>query len=257
MYPPKYTKGARSDLTVETPDRSATLAWIEVELGKNADQIKDYCERYSEPVKSVWGKRIDGGDLSLEEIRDYLGKHTGNLPPQTKINVRHLMQLIKDGLGRCDGSKNLNLNEFLESFENFEIQTAASRLLDVANEAGAHIWQIGSGVRIRAKCQLVEGGNVIVAWIYPPNRPGLSNLKGLKDFSFGARISTLHDCSHPELQATLEQWIEKWSNNKELTTEYVSNKEYRAYSINPNDAVKHIDTLACHLKDIISKVGKL
>ncbi|MXY20260.1 MAG: hypothetical protein F4Y49_02875 [Dehalococcoidia bacterium] len=97
LYPPTNEQGARPDLKVETPDGSTT-AWIEVELGTNVEQIEDYRSRYREPIKSVWGRRDHGGDLSLEEIRDFLSRRVGSLPRQTEVNVRHLRKLIKDGL---------------------------------------------------------------------------------------------------------------------------------------------------------------
>lgn len=97
VYPRTNVREMRPDLTVETLDGS-TIAWIEVELGTNPGQLKDYCERYDESVKSVCGKRNDGGDLSLEQIRDFLSERIGSLPLQTEVNVRHLRKLIDEGL---------------------------------------------------------------------------------------------------------------------------------------------------------------
>ena len=97
LYPPANEHGARPDLKVEAPDGS-TKAWIEVELGTNPEQIEDYRNRYDEPVKRVWGRRGNAGDLSLEEIRGFLSKRVGSLPPQTEVNVEHLRKLIQSGL---------------------------------------------------------------------------------------------------------------------------------------------------------------
>ena len=97
LYPPTNERGLRPDLRVEAPDGSTT-AWIEIELGTNVEQIEDYGERYDEPIKAVWGRRRDGGDLSLEEIQDFLRERIGSLPPQTEVNVRHLSKLINEGL---------------------------------------------------------------------------------------------------------------------------------------------------------------
>lgn len=97
VYPPMNVHEARPDLRVETPDGSATLAWIEIELGTNQDQIEDYRSRYKEPIKSVRGRRSDGGNLSLEEIYEFLGERIGSLSPQTRVNVGHLRKLIREG----------------------------------------------------------------------------------------------------------------------------------------------------------------
>ena len=115
LYPPTNERGARPDLKVETPDGS-TKAWIEVELGTNMEQLEDYGERYDEPIKAIWGRRSDSGDLSLEEIRDFLSERIGSLSPQTKVNVRHLRKLINEGL---DGhSRSQTRSEVSEKMRN-------------------------------------------------------------------------------------------------------------------------------------------
>ena len=98
IYPPTNSRGSRPDLAVSAPDLSRALAWIEVELGTNAGQIADYRNRYSECVKSIWGRREDCGDLSLEEIDEFLGEHLDSLQPQVQMNVKHLRKLIRQGL---------------------------------------------------------------------------------------------------------------------------------------------------------------
>ena len=98
VYPPPNSRGSRPDLAVSTPDVSRILALIEVELGTNAGQIEDYRHRYCEPVKSVWGRRRDCGDLSLEEIEEFLGECIDSLQPQVQMNVKHLRKLIRLGL---------------------------------------------------------------------------------------------------------------------------------------------------------------
>ena len=230
-----------------------------MELDKNECQIKKYRERYSEPVKAVWGRHGSGGDLSVEEIQDYLSGQMSSLSPQIEKNVKHLMKLIKYGLDRSYKVQELigEGGEFLKSFENPDIQEAAFRLLTVAKEAGATLESLGNGVIIKAKCSPVGGGRVRVAWIYPPDRPGQSNLKNLRDFSFGARKDTLSNLTHPKLQVILEQWIEEWRNSKDFHAECVMNRDYTAYSVNPNDAVKYIDFIEDRLQEVIMKVSKL
>ena len=99
-YPPRNHKGCRPDLKVVHPTRldGDAVAWIEVELGTNTSQIKDYRERlHPDSVKSLWGKRSHGGDLSLEEVAEFLKNRTG-LDAQTAVNVQQLVDLIEEGL---------------------------------------------------------------------------------------------------------------------------------------------------------------
>lgn len=98
VYPPTNVNGYRPDLKVVSLD-GTTRAWIEVELGTDESQVTRYREEYCEPVKTVWGRKSDGADLSLEEIADYLEtclkrSATG----QMAVNVDHLCKLIQDGL---------------------------------------------------------------------------------------------------------------------------------------------------------------
>ena len=97
LYPPTNEGEVRPDLKVEALD-SSTIAWIEVELGTDSEQISRYGNQLPEPVKAVWGKRGSGGDLSLEEISEFLSESADSQSPQTQVNVRHLKKLIDDGL---------------------------------------------------------------------------------------------------------------------------------------------------------------
>ena len=99
-YPPSNRNDCRPDLKVVDPARlnGAAVAWIEVELSKNTGQIKDYGEKlHPDPIRRLWGKRSHGGDLSLEEVAEFLNEQTG-LDPQTTVNVQQLVELIREGL---------------------------------------------------------------------------------------------------------------------------------------------------------------
>ena len=93
VYPPINENGVRPDLKVDSVD-GLTLARIEVELGTNPAQVAKYSSLFTEPIKTVFGRRSHGSDLSLEEIADRLGEEMGKLPPQTLCNVKHLRDQI-------------------------------------------------------------------------------------------------------------------------------------------------------------------
>ena len=98
VYPPTNDGRRRPDLKVV---RDGTrLAMIEVELGTNRVQAEDYCHQFG-TVKTIWGRREYGGNLSLEEVAEFLAgflEEPGCLSPQTRINVQHLSKLIEEGL---------------------------------------------------------------------------------------------------------------------------------------------------------------
>lgn len=99
VYPPSNNgRGYRPDMKVVSPDGSVQ-AWIEVELGTDESQVARYREEFNEPIKTVWGKECDGGNLSLEEIADYLGSlPSENVTGQAALNSEYLYRLIQVGL---------------------------------------------------------------------------------------------------------------------------------------------------------------
>ena len=96
VFPDVGRGGLRPDFRVVRGND--TLARIEVELGKDERQVENYSANFSEPMKTIWGRRRDQGNLSLEEICEYLARQSG-LSPQVTKNVEHLTKLIHDGLG--------------------------------------------------------------------------------------------------------------------------------------------------------------
>ena len=98
VYPPMNVGARRPDLKVVRD--GSELAMIEVELGTNRVQAEDYRDHFCK-VKTIWGKREYGGDLSLEEVAEFVAgflEEPGSLSPQTRINVQHLNKLIEEGL---------------------------------------------------------------------------------------------------------------------------------------------------------------
>lgn len=96
VYPATGHGGLRPDLKVARG--TSTEAWIELELGKDQEQLGRYCKGLDEPVRSIWGTRADEGDLSLEEVSEFLSE-LRNLGPQEMVNAEHLLKSIQVGLG--------------------------------------------------------------------------------------------------------------------------------------------------------------
>ena len=100
VYPPSNRNYRRPDLKVMNPTNldAPARAWIEVELSKDNSQLTDYRKKlHPDPVKSLWGKHSHHGDLSLEEVAEYLSRQQG-LHPQVAVNVQQLVELIREGL---------------------------------------------------------------------------------------------------------------------------------------------------------------
>lgn len=100
IYPPENQRGVRPDFKIASED-GRTLAWVEVELGKDPAQVARYRELLDEPIKTIWGRKSDGADLSLEEIADYLSERCTRLPTlstQSLSQVQHLVKQIEQAL---------------------------------------------------------------------------------------------------------------------------------------------------------------
>ena len=125
IYPPTNVHGRRPDLKVVHD--GSEVAMIEVELGTNARQADDYRMQF-DVVKTIWGKKKDNSDLSLEEIAKFL-EEPRCLSSQTSINVEYLSKLIDQGLSEhLSSRKRGNVSE--EMWEHRLVVTLRDRLGD-------------------------------------------------------------------------------------------------------------------------------
>ena len=137
VYPPENIRGRRPDFMVKS--EGSEVAVIEVELGKNHGQAEDYRAQFA-VVKTIWGTREHGGDLSLEEIAEVLGRRR-RLSAQTKFNVAHLIKLIDEGLsGHSRSSARGNVSE--EMWNHWLVEELRNRLGD---RLDATTGQVGIG----------------------------------------------------------------------------------------------------------------
>lgn len=102
VYPSENQRGVRPDFKI-VDDNNTTLAWIEVELGKDPAQVAKYRDLLDEPIKTIWGRKLDGGDLSLEEIASYLLKRCASQPALSTQSLRQVQHLIKQIKQALDG----------------------------------------------------------------------------------------------------------------------------------------------------------
>ena len=96
IYPPKNYRGVRPDFKIVSRG-GRIMAWVEVELSSDSAQVAKYRDLLDEPVKTIWGRKFDGGDLSLEEIASYLEERCIS-SSQITIQIRHLVRQINQAL---------------------------------------------------------------------------------------------------------------------------------------------------------------
>ncbi len=110
VYPPTNVHSRRPDLKVVRD--GSVLAIIEVELGTDRGQAADYRETFhNQEMKTIWGKKKSGADMSLEAIAEFL-EEPRCLSPQTRMNVQHLSKLIEEGLsGHSPSGERGNVSE--------------------------------------------------------------------------------------------------------------------------------------------------
>ena len=92
FYPPvnQHPVG-RPDLVAV--NAGSVVGWIEVEVGKNEDQLAGYVAHFDERVFSIWG--IGDSDLALMEIGRRAAELEGQMGDlQSKWYLRHLSKLI-------------------------------------------------------------------------------------------------------------------------------------------------------------------
>jgi len=95
------------------------IGYIEVELGKDSAQVKKYEESKRKDIKiySIYGKKEYGGDLSLEEIYNFINSKKQELAQnaQEELSMDLLLELIKHYV--ICGNFNINNKRTLVSDE--------------------------------------------------------------------------------------------------------------------------------------------
>ena len=116
VYPPKNQNEVRPDFKIALS--GTTLAWVEVEIGTDPGQIIRYRKSLSEPVKTIWGRKADSADLSLEEIAEFMSKRCTAFPAltsQVSVQIQHLIEQIEQALdGRSSYQPRNNVSEEMQ-----------------------------------------------------------------------------------------------------------------------------------------------
>ncbi len=93
----EFDIGDRPDFKIEKDGR--LVGYIEVELGKDIAQVNKYNQKTADHIRiySIFGKPSDGGDLSLEEIYNYLKENQVTIirGAQDYWSLKLLLKLIE------------------------------------------------------------------------------------------------------------------------------------------------------------------
>ena len=206
-----------------------------------ADEIPDTLERIVEFLNS----HMPEIEVLAVEIKQFRGESTQTLVP--RILGRAADVSTRSTSGR---RQRLTRESFLEKFDE-ESRSAASRLLDEAQGAGATVYMGTRGLSIRGLC-LRWRSPVSVAWIYPP---GVRGWLGTRAFTFGGAIFDEDPVPDEELRAILQNYADSFREDS-FTTD-VSSKWAARWSVTHSDANQHIDLLVGRVTNVLTELAGL
>ena len=211
-----------------------------------ADGIPDELAR----IVEFLNEQMPNIEVLAVEIKRFQGEFSETLVPPVigRLSGR------RNGGGRS--RRNLTREQFLSEFEDGEVRDAAKTLIDLGNKTDASIYFGTRGASIRAHCPLY-GQPITVAWIFPPSRPGWMKVK---DFTFGAGNGTGNGQTFGmDLPDAVEERLKRWADDfkNDDFAEDASSQGVVAYSVSPEEAVRHISLLESRLQKVISGLTNL
>ncbi len=226
---------------VETNLRAARLRLLFV-----ADGIPDELTR----VVEFLNEQMPGIEVLAVEIKQFLGATGQTLVPRVIGRTAAAPDRTSAG-----GRRPMDNDEFLNQMPSPEIQHAAKRLLDVANECGAQLTYGNATVSIRCRTSAWRQP-VTVAWLSPTPAPYGSSA-GNRNFRFGAgNWSPDFFTNLPEgLREVLEKWAGEFENQPGAWD--VSAPGHKAWAFTHEDAAKNIDVLAERLDKVLTELTAL
>ena len=208
-----------------------------------SDGIPDELAR----VVEFLNEQMPNIEVLAVEIKRFRGETSETLVPRVigRLTAR-----------RSGGSRKLTRAQFLREFDNDKVRDAARRLIDVAGTHNASLSFSTRGVSIRAHCPLYNQP-ITVAWIFPPTRPSWMKVK---DFTFGAGNGTGNGRTFGmDLPKEVEEHLKRWTSEfrDDTFAEEASSQGVVAYSVKPEEAVRHISLLESRLKGVINGLANL
>ena len=209
-----------------------------------ADEIPDPLQR----VVEFLNEQMSAIEVLAVEIKQFRNQSMQTVVP------RVLGRTAKaSGRGLGNSPPRLRRETFLEGFEIAEVRSAAARLLDVAEGAGATFEWFTRGVSIRASCPRWQQP-FTVAWLYTPSLGGRGWMR-TREFSFGVGILDYEPGPDEDLRGILQGWADSFRGDP--FTNDARSKGVDAWSVDYAAAAQNIDLLAMRLTTVLGDLKAL
>ena len=207
-----------------------------------ADEIPDSLTR----VVEFLNEQMRDVDVLAVEINRYVGGRRETFVP------RVIGRSAKPGAKPGGGSGILTMEEIVVQYPEGPVRDAVQQLISDARDAGATFEPGSRGFSIRMKCA-VWPQPVTVAWLYPPS--ATSGWMKTRHFSFGAAIFDYNPPPPAGLRDLLSLYARQFEDDP--YTHDASSKGVVASYAEPDDAVRHLDTLVARLKRVLADLKAL
>ena len=206
-----------------------------------ADEIPDPLERVVEFLNA----QMPHIEVLAVEIKQFRGESFQTLVPRV---IGRSAAAAGPATGNINRRRKLTRASFLEELPNDEARLVTERLLTAADAAGATLYWGSTGFSIRMRSNAFRYP-ISVAWLYPP---GVTGWNGLTDISFGTALFGYDPPPEENLRTFLEAWVEEFRRN-----DFANPTAIDAWTINYNDAAKHIDLLTNRLQKVLSDLKEM
>ena len=140
--------------------------------------------------------------------------------------------------------RRMSVDEFLEAF-GADVRSAAAKLINGAQKAGANITGSPGGIRIGGRSPVYRNP-INIAQFYCPT----DNDEGQFTFRVGQGFQI------PEVRAFLSDWIEKFEQD-DFVEKYEPTDWQTGWTVKPSDMAKHVDSLSARLCTALTGLREL
>lgn len=209
-----------------------------------ADEIPDTLERIVEFLNA----HMPGIEVLAVEIKQFRGESTQTLVPRVIGRTANVSTR-----GTAGPRTKPTRESFLEKFDE-ESRSAATRLMDEAERAGANLEPKSSSVVIQAQCSPARWRNpLVVAWLYEPST-GTAGTAGKGNFIFGTMLFGHDPGPDEELRAILQRYADSFRGDSFAVEVWSAGG---TWSVPYADAVQNIDLLAERLTNVLAELAEL
>ena len=228
-------------------DVETNLAAKRLRLLFVADAIPDELAR----VVEFLNEQMPNIEVLAVEIKRFEGESGQALVPRV---IGRTAGAARSPHNVSGARRKLTRDEFLGELGSDVAREAANRLFAVAEECGADLeWKAGSA-SIRVRCPAWGKNPMTVAWLFLPGKVGPVP-KGGREITFGTAVLSDLDPSAVALRATLEEWVDGFSND--TFAEFLPSPKGKAWAVTYEEAAENMDTLTDRLRIVLTQLKGL